>query len=306
MKPTPEGYFDRPVCQPVDVQGDGNGILLMHGFTGSPAHMRMLADDLAERGYTVRSICLPGHASTEEEMAKESWQSWLQAAKTAVLEMKKTCKTVTVCGLSMGGVLALLLAEQMQVDACIPISAPMATKNRFLCLSGVMGKVIPRISWGDHPERSVALNADYDFGYTGFPTAKGADLYHLIRLARKNLFNITCPVLAVQSEDDETIWEGSADCILNGVGSEKKWKLWLHGVPHVCTISQEEPAIRDGIVKVLEQIRQSMFQKLSRKYYNLFTNCNESGIICNGLSQYTRRACRFDRRDTLFMEGYGL
>ena len=64
------------------------------------------------------------------------------------------------------------------------------------------------------------------------------------------------PVLAVQSEDDETIWEGSADCILNGVGSEKKWKLWLHGVPHVCTISQEEPAIRDGIVKVLEQIRQ--------------------------------------------------
>ena len=161
-----------------------------------------------------------------------------------------------VSGYAKWGVLALLLAEQMQVDACIPISAPMATKNRFLCLSGVMGKVIPRISWGDHPERSVALNADYDFGYTGFPTAKGADLYHLIRLARKNLFNITCPVLAVQSEDDETIWEGSADCILNGVSSEKKWKLWLHGVPHVCTISQEEPAIRDGIVKVLEQIRQ--------------------------------------------------
>ena len=256
MKHTPKGYFDRPVCQPVNVQGDGNGILLMHGFTGSPAHMRMLADGLAEKGYTVRSICLPGHTATEEDMAKESWQSWLQAAKTAVVEMKETCQTVTVCGLSMGGVLALLLAEQMKVDACIPISAPMATKNRFLCLSGLMGKVIPRISWGDHPERSSVLNAEYDFGYTGFPTAKGADLYHLIRLARKNLFNITCPVLAVQSEDDETVWEGSADCILNGVSSEKKWKLWLHGVPHVCTISQEEPAILDGIVKVLEQIRQ--------------------------------------------------
>ena len=119
MKPTPEGYFDRPVCQPVDVQGDGNGILLMHGFTGSPAHMRMLADDLAERGYTVRSICLPGHASTEEDMAKESWQSWLQAAKTAVLEMKKTCKTVTVCGLSMGGVLALLLVQVLGLPFCL-------------------------------------------------------------------------------------------------------------------------------------------------------------------------------------------
>ena len=122
MKPTPEGYFDRPVCQPVDFQGDGNGILLMHGFTGSPAHMRMLADDLAERGYTVRSICLPGHASTEEDMAKESWQSWLQAAKTAVLEMKKTCKTVTVCGLSMGGVLAGQQALANQLAYLLPFA----------------------------------------------------------------------------------------------------------------------------------------------------------------------------------------
>ena len=171
MKPTPKGNNARPVCQPVNVQGDGNGILLMHGFTGSPAHMRMLADGLAEKGYTVRSICFLCFAVTEEDMAKECWQSWLQAAKTAVVEMKETCQTVTVCGLSMGGVLALLLAEQMKVDACIPISAPMATKNRFLCLYGLMGKVLPRISWGDHPERSSVLNAEYDVGYTGFPTA---------------------------------------------------------------------------------------------------------------------------------------
>ena len=45
----------------------------------------------------------------------------------------------------------------------------------------------------------------YDFGYTGFPTAKGADLNRLIRLARQNLFNITCPILCVQSDADETI-----------------------------------------------------------------------------------------------------
>lgn len=256
MKTARPGYFDVPVCQPFFQEGDGNGVLLMHGFTGSPAHMRMLADDLADRGYTVRSICLPGHASTEEEMAKADWKQWLEAAKQATLELKESCKTVTVCGLSMGGVLALLVAEQMKVDACIPISAPMATKNRFLCLSGVMSGLIPRISWGEQPERPNALPKEYDYGYSGFPTAKGADLYRLIRLARKNLFSITCPLLAVQSEDDETIWEGSADCILEGIGSEKKWKLWLHGVPHVCTISKEEPAIVEGIVKVLEQIRQ--------------------------------------------------
>lgn len=252
MNPTKPGYFNVPVCQPVDHQGSECGILLMHGFTGSPAHMRKLADGLVVKGYTVKSIALPGHASTEEEMAKTHWQTWLQAAKEATLELKARCATVAVCGLSMGGVLALLVAEQMKVDACIPISAPMATQNRLLYLSGVFAPVYRRVSWASHPERQQQLDSAYDYGYSGFPTANGADLYHLIKLARRNLFNITCPVLCIQSDGDETIWSGSADCILAGIASEQKWKLLLHGVPHVCTISREEPAILDAVVKVLD------------------------------------------------------
>ena len=253
MEPTKQGYFDVPVCQPIDHPGSDCGILLMHGFTGSPAHMRMLADGLIEKGYTVKSIRLPGHATTEEDMAKADWKSWLQAAKEAALEMMGRCKTVVVCGLSMGGVLALLVAEQMKVNACVAISAPMATQNRFLALSGAIAPFMKRCSWSSQPERRHALDPAFDYGYTGFPTAKGADLHHLIRLARKNLFNITCPLLCVQSDGDETVWPGSADCILNGVSSQKKWKLWLHGVPHVCTISKEEPAILEGVVRVAEE-----------------------------------------------------
>lgn len=255
MEPTKKGYFDIPVCEQVDHRGGDCGILLMHGFTGSPSHMRMLADGLIAKGYTVKSIRLPGHAATEDDMAKENWQSWLQAAKEATLDLMNRCKTVTVCGLSMGGDLALLVAEQMKVNACVAISAPMGTKNRFLGLCGLMSPFYRRISWAEHPERAGQLDPAYDYGYTGFPTAKGADLHHLIHLARRNLFNITCPILCVQSDGDETIWEGSADCILSGVSSEKKWKLLLHGVPHVCTISSEYPAILDGIVRVLETVR---------------------------------------------------
>lgn len=246
--------FDLPVCKPVDIAGNEHGILLMHGFTGTPAHMRKLADAIAEKGYTVKSICLPGHATTEDDMAKADWLQWLQAAKEATLELRNRCKTVTVSGLSMGGVLALLVAEQMKVDACIPISAPMGTKNKLLCLAGIAAPFIKRIPWGGDPDRPSVLDKDYDYGYSGFPTAKGADLYKLIRLARKNLFSIDCPVLAVQSDADETIWEGSADYIIENVSSKQKWKLQLHDVPHVCTISEEFPAILDGMLRILEQV----------------------------------------------------
>lgn len=205
--------------------------------------MRKLADRLAEKDYTVRTINLPGHAATEDDMAKTNWKMWLQASKEAALEMLESCDTFTVCGLSMGGVLALLIAEQMKVDACVPISAPMAAKNKLLPLAGVMSPFMKRISWAPPAERHRALDHDYDFGYKGFPTAKGMDLHKLITLARRNLFNINCPILCVQSDADETIWDGSADCILGGVGSETRQKLTLHGVPHVCTISSELDAI---------------------------------------------------------------
>ncbi len=246
--------FDREVCQPFFHQGSEEGILLIHGFTGTASHMRKIADQLAAKNHTVMTINLPGHASTEAEMAKCTWKDWLEAAKQAVLELKKHCKRVTVCGLSMGGVLALLLAEQMQVDGCVPISAPMAVKNRLLGLAGIAAPLLPRIAWGGGGEYHKGLDKAYDFGYSGFPTAKGADLNRLIKLARKNLFSVVCPILCVQSEHDETIWQGSADCILETVSSERRQKLWLSGVPHVCTISPELPAIVEGIDRLMQEI----------------------------------------------------
>ena len=239
--------FDSPVCQPFFHQGGDNGILLIHGFTGCAAHMRKLADGLAERGYTVRTINLPGHASTEEEMGRADWQIWLQACKQAALEMMGQLQTFTVGGLSMGGVLSLLVAQHMKVDGCVTISAPMGSKNKFLPLAGLAAPLLPRVSWRNPPERLEQLDQNYDFGYDGFPTAKGADLYKLICLARQNLFNVQCPLLCVQSDGDQAVDPGSADRILQGVGSEWKQKLWLHGVPHVCTISRELPAIVDAV-----------------------------------------------------------
>ena len=254
MDPHPNGYFDREVCKPFYHKGNDCGILLIHGFTGTCAHMRPLAEDLAARGYTVRTINLPGHALTEADMAKATWQQWLHAAKEAAYQMMQEVRVFTVAGLSMGGVLALLIAEQMKPDVCVPISAPTAVKNPGLPFSGLAAPFYPRISWGPATDRHTCIDKTYDFGYSGFPTAKGADLYRLIKMANRNLFNIQCPILAVQSDGDETIWEGSADRILNEVSSKMRRKLWLHGMPHVVTLTPEYPAIADAMADLIEQV----------------------------------------------------
>lgn len=253
MKPYDANHFQHDCCKPFLHRGNGEGLLLIHGFTGSVSHMRPLGDALADRGYTVMGINLPGHATTEADMAKTCWKDWLNASRQAVARLRGDCERLTVAGLSMGGVLSLILAEEGLVDAAAPISAPMATQNRLLRYAGLAAPFYPRVSWAPENERHRQLDPAFDYGYSGFPTRNAADLQKLIRLARRNLSKITCPVLAVQSTGDHTIWSGSADCILEGVSSQDKRKLTLMDVPHACTISSELPRIISALDVFLQR-----------------------------------------------------
>lgn len=246
--------FSMPQCQPFLLQGGSHGVLLIHGFTGSAAHMRLIGDELHSRGYTVMGINLPGHATHMMDMTNYTWADWLNAAKEAFLELKKSCGKVSVAGLSMGGVLALLLAEQMDPDAVVPISAPMAVKGGMLPFCGIASYLVKTIMWGNDEGRAQLMDANYHYGYAGFPTRSGVDLHKLITMARRNLHAIACPVLVVQSHADETIAPSSADTILAGVSSRRKGVLWLEKVPHVCTISPEYSNIAAAMATLFSEV----------------------------------------------------
>lgn len=246
-----ERDFSSDVCQPFFLEGGEHAVLLIHGFTGSVAHMRPLGEALHAQGFTVQGINLPGHGVSMDAMAQTGWQEWLQAVKEAVVSLKHRYERVSVAGLSMGGCLSLLLAEQMKITACAVISAPMAVKNRLLPLSGIASLFIKRIMWQNNPERQKRLDERYDYGYPGFPTRCGADLNRLIHMARRNLHAIRCPLLVIQSHADETIAPESAQVILAGVSSAKKGVLWLEDVPHACTISKEYPRMAAAIGELL-------------------------------------------------------
>lgn len=257
MKTRPERNFSDPLCQPFRLDGDDHGVLLLHGFTGSAAHMRLLGECLHESGFTVEGVNLPGHAVSMEAMGQTGWQDWLDAAKEAFLRMKERCKYVSVAGLSMGGCLALLIAETLQPTAIATISAPMGVQNPLLPFAGIAAPFIRQILWRSREGSPYPVDDRYDYGYPGFPTKCGADLNHLIRMARRDLHAVQCPVIAVQSRHDETISADSAEIIVNGVGSERAGILWLEGVPHVCTISKEHGRIAQQVAKVFREAEEA-------------------------------------------------
>lgn len=254
MAKRPETDFSRAECQPYLLEGGEHALLMIHGFTGSAAHLRPLGERLHRMGYTVRGINLPGHATRMEDMRACTWLDWLQAAKNEFAALKEKYPKVSVAGLSMGGVLSLLLAEQMDVTAAVTLSAPMAVQNKLMPLARLASPFMPVTWWKSRPADGVQLDPRYDLGYAGFPTRSAADLSRLIRMARHDLYAVTCPLLVVQSHGDETIAEDSGEVILRGISSERKGILWLEDAPHVCTLTDDIDVIAGAMGELLQGV----------------------------------------------------
>lgn len=256
-----EKTFADAACQPFLLEGDmregkRHGVLLIHGFTGSVSHMRPLGEALHDRGFTVMGINLPGHATTMDDMARCTWEDWLEAARAAFLTLKQSCDYVSVAGLSMGGCLTLIIGETMQPTAVAPISAPMGTRAP-LWMATVLSPVMKTVCFQPKGDSQSMLDEHYHYGYPGFRSSCAKHLARLMRMARQNLHALTCPLLVVQSRADETITASSAEIILQGASSKRKGVLWLEDVPHVVTITKEKDRIAAALAEHFRQAEQT-------------------------------------------------
>src|SRR4029453_16615399 len=97
-------------------EGSDDGCLLVHGFTGTPQNVRPLGDFLARRGLTVLAPRLAGHGTSVDEFEKTGPEDWISTVEGGLDQLKKTCSSVFVIGISMGGTLAMHLAATRGAD----------------------------------------------------------------------------------------------------------------------------------------------------------------------------------------------
>lgn len=229
-----------------------HGILLIHGFTGSPAHMRELGEKLHAGGFAVKGLLLPGHGTTPAAMQQVDWQDWLSAVRTQATEMAKCYPHFSVAGLSMGGILSLLMAEEMPLTACVSIAAPIRTVNKFRWIAPLAAPLLPMMH-KKHVTPGAAPEENDGRGYVYYPTKSIHDLSMLMRLAGKNLSAISCPLLTVQSHADRTVTADSPSRIHAHISSSCKDELWLENAPHVCTLGPNSELIAEKMIAFLRK-----------------------------------------------------
>lgn len=185
-------------------------VLLLHGFTGSPWEVRPLGEALAARGFAVHAPLLPGHGGAPEAMLWVTWRDWL-AASDAALRGLGDGRPVLVGGLSMGCLLAMLLAARHPTSVkglallapVVKVRRPGARVLRALRGLPLRGLVPEWVTKHGVDAESPEAQADAPL-LPRYPVARVLDLFALQDLVGDTLPDVRCPSLVVAARHDHT------------------------------------------------------------------------------------------------------
>jgi carboxylesterase len=229
---------------PFYLAGGPVGVLLIHGFTGSPPEMRRVGDALHQRGLTVSAPLLPGHGTTVEDMNRCKWTDWAGHVEGALANLQARCETVFVGGLSMGTLLTLYLAaSHPELSGAVLYSPALLVADRLVYLTPVLKYVIrKRPKSGDSDSDLTDPRAKLHlWSYEENPAVAAHELLKLIFQVRRRLPRVTCPLLIVHSTLDRAIRPDSARFTYDRVGTPEgdKELVTLHHSGHCLTVDSE-------------------------------------------------------------------
>jgi carboxylesterase len=241
------GYL-HPNAAPFRLPGDReDAVLLLHGWTGSPAHLLPLGRRLNEAGYTAVGPLLAGHGTVIEDMVGKTWRDWIESALAPALELIDEGKRLHLVGLSMGGVIALLLAPVVEAASVVTINAPQRVWDRRARF-GEAFRGSDRIRPSDPAVPAPTEMLEYQQQYQGTPIGTIAELKDLIRAANRNLHRVRCPALIIQSHADETVKPVSGEIIFDRISSAEKGLVWLENARHVALLDDERHTITTEVI----------------------------------------------------------
>jgi carboxylesterase len=239
------------------IRGDGPegkiGILLVHGFTGSPAAMRPWSEFFGARGYTVRVPRLPGHGRQWQELNEVNWEQWTDRVTEELEELEKSCDNIFIFALSMGGGTSLYVTAH-HGDRI----AGMVLVNPMIHVPGFAAKFAPLVAkfrthlkavGGDIKRPGVS-----EWSYDALPMKGVVQLAKLLKSARASLGLVKVPLLLFHSVEDHTLPVTNTEIIMDEIGSPRKQRIELMNSYHVATIDYDSDFIFENSLVFVQEL----------------------------------------------------
>lgn len=243
--------------------GDGpDACLLLHGLTGSPAEVRPVGEALARAGFRAVGPLLPGHGTAAEDLYTTTRADLRNAAESAFLSLRGA-RRVFVCGLSMGGLLAMEIAARpwdgMPGLSALALLAPAV---EFAGTTWVFANVFGRLPSLPFIVRKGARDirgqpderAKVPDSYTAIPLRWGPELLALSQEARRVAPRVRAPTLILHGALDRTVAPRGSVALARELGAARVELRLLPRSGHVLPLDAESGEVCRGIVSFFQGV----------------------------------------------------
>ncbi|MHA7137983.1 alpha/beta hydrolase [Rossellomorea arthrocnemi] len=238
--------------KPFTFEAGPRAVLLLHGFTGNSADVRMLGRFLEKKGYSSHAPHYKGHGVPPEELVHTGPEDWWQDVMDGYELLKsKGYEEIAVAGLSLGGVFSLKLGYTVPVKGIVPMCAPMYIKSEEVMYKGVVDYAREFKKFEGKQEEQIEKEIE-EFKKTPMNTLKA--LQELIADVRENVDMIYSPTFVVQARHDHMINTDSANIIYDNVESDEKDMKWYEESGHVITLDKEKEQLHEDVYGFLEKL----------------------------------------------------
>lgn len=233
--------------------------LLIHGFTGTPKEMRWMGEYLHDQGYTCLGVRLSGHATSPEDMIRSRYKDWVASVEDGYHLLRGITNHIFLIGLSMGGVLSLLMSTRLDVKGVVAMSTPYKLKDdprlKYVKLISKFRKYMPKsaeapgASWFDKDAWKEHVS------YPENPIRAVGELDGLLSDMRAALPTVNVPVLLVHSKDDPYVLPENMELVYEGLkNASDKTKFFITGSGHVVTRDASRRQAFDAALKFIQRV----------------------------------------------------
>lgn len=238
--------------EPFTFEAGPRAVLLLHGFTGHSADVRMLGRFLQKKGYTSHAPIYRGHGVAPEELIRTTPADWWEDTLAAYNHLRNLgYDEIAVAGLSLGGALSLKLANCEKVKAVIPMCTPMFFDNEVQLTEGFhffarqYKQFEQKTEAVIEQEMQVMIEASKPmFEKVGSFIAGVSEMVDMVY----------APTFVVQARHDQMINPESAKFIYEQIATDNKSLKWYEKSGHVITTDIEKDQLHEDIYAFLESL----------------------------------------------------
>ncbi|ETT80633.1 alpha/beta fold hydrolase [Viridibacillus sp. FSL R5-0477] len=237
--------------KPFFYKGGEKAVLLLHSFTSNTIDMKKLGKYLQKNNYSCYAPLYSGHGLTAEELLTYRPSDWWQDVLNGYQLLKdEGFEKIAVIGLSLGGVFALKVGQELEVNGIVTMSVPIHREALFLQKRVFhYAKVYKKFEGKNEEQINLEMKRLQNMSIDSL-----VEFQQLIEITMDKLALLTSPIRILYGELDDPLYKESAEVIFQSSATNQKTMKGYPNSKHLMTLGTDINDVNKDILTFLNDL----------------------------------------------------